>query len=446
MKHNKKIIYILLLAIIMVAPIKVRAAYSDSCINKYGKVEVVKTDNTTTFGGYGEIKNYSDDKNDDDQGQTEWKKSDVVFYSEIKAKIHYGNRFKVNDITYTIVPGDGTPSCTGIIPKSVTGDKSYVKLKFTINKGIVKEVKVSATQDHEKYPSIAIGKEGKREVKYRVWRNNGQTADNVKIDGCLKDFGSITLTAVGNRIHKITDTNLKTTYKKIAERKYEVVLRGFKGSSVDPRPSDIIQYATYEICTSDTECFKGRITGSFLAQNEGHATFVVDFSKSKHYIQQFKISGVTNNKEGSNKLMIWSDFKSVASGGDGIPKKVTLSCDSAPPSLSSGGAITTSTGSVNIEEGEQLGDMTPDEMACDDKIKELIHKYWGWLMFLTPLFLLIMMTVDFVKAMSMNDADSVKKASNAAFKRVIAAVVLFATPWIVSVVFTWLGLEKYICF
>ena len=65
-------------------------------------------------------------------------------------------------------------------------------------------------------------------------------------------------------------------------------------------------------------------------------------------------------------------------------------------------------------------------------------------MFLTPILLIVMITLDFLKAMTSGDSDSIKKSSNDAFKRVIAAVVLIMLPWALSVIFGWFGLN--ICF
>lgn len=91
-----------------------------------------------------------------------------------------------------------------------------------------------------------------------------------------------------------------------------------------------------------------------------------------------------------------------------------------------------------------ITDVDVYKVKCDDKIRNLINEYWKYVMFLTPLLLIVMMTIDFVKAMSSGDADAIKKCSNDAIKRVIAAVILLALPWALNVVFGWFGLE--ICF
>ena len=105
-----------------------------------------------------------------------------------------------------------------------------------------------------------------------------------------------------------------------------------------------------------------------------------------------------------------------------------------------------------VEEGQKIEDLTPTDRNvadimkddCDNNLKKIIEKYWKWVMFLTPILLIVMITLDFLKAMTSGDSDSIKKSSNDAFKRVIAAVVLIMLPWALSVIFGWFGLN--ICF
>lgn len=105
-----------------------------------------------------------------------------------------------------------------------------------------------------------------------------------------------------------------------------------------------------------------------------------------------------------------------------------------------------------VEQGKSIDDLTPtkrkvsDAMKddCDSSLKSLIEKYWKWIMFLTPILLIVMITIDFLKAMTSGDADAIKKSSTNAFKRVIAAIILIMLPWALDVVFDWFGLQ--ICF
>lgn len=115
-------------------------------------------------------------------------------------------------------------------------------------------------------------------------------------------------------------------------------------------------------------------------------------------------------------------------GGSGVAKaRITMYSDSST--------------NKELSSGEVKKGINDD---CDNNLKEIIKKYWKWVMFLTPILLIVMITLDFLKAMTSGDSDSIKKSSNDAFKRVIAAIVLIMLPWALSVIFGWFGLN--ICF
>lgn len=95
----------------------------------------------------------------------------------------------------------------------------------------------------------------------------------------------------------------------------------------------------------------------------------------------------------------------------------------------------------------QVADNKPSETIkgnCDNSLKDLLHHYWKWVMFATPILLIVVMTMDFIKAMASGDADSIRKSTSNAIKRVIAGIILLALPWALEVLFGWFGLE--ICF
>ena len=62
-------------------------------------------------------------------------------------------------------------------------------------------------------------------------------------------------------------------------------------------------------------------------------------------------------------------------------------------------------------------------------------------MFLVPVALIILITVDFVKGIVASDAETLKKSANAALKRTIAAVVLLTLPVILSLILGWFGID-----
>ena len=77
----------------------------------------------------------------------------------------------------------------------------------------------------------------------------------------------------------------------------------------------------------------------------------------------------------------------------------------------------------------------------DTTISELIEKYWSWIMILAPVALMLLISIDFVKAIMSSDADMLKKSSYAALKRTIAVVVLLMLPVILNLLLGWFGIE-----
>lgn len=70
----------------------------------------------------------------------------------------------------------------------------------------------------------------------------------------------------------------------------------------------------------------------------------------------------------------------------------------------------------------------------------LLKKYWSWVTFLVPFALIGFISYDFIRAVTSNDSDAVKKSSSNAFKRVIAAILLLLLPYFVYVIMGWFGL------
>lgn len=78
--------------------------------------------------------------------------------------------------------------------------------------------------------------------------------------------------------------------------------------------------------------------------------------------------------------------------------------------------------------------------SCTD-VSGLIHDYWKYIMVIVPILLIVMMTLDFFRALSKGDSDSIKKAGNNAVKRTIAAVILLALPALLGLIFDLVGLD-----
>lgn len=87
-------------------------------------------------------------------------------------------------------------------------------------------------------------------------------------------------------------------------------------------------------------------------------------------------------------------------------------------------------------------------LDCKNKavITDTVRYYWKYVIILAPILLLVMCTVDFMKAVMSGDNDALQKSGTNALKRVIAMIVLLLVPTILSIVFTWFGIEQALCF
>lgn len=84
------------------------------------------------------------------------------------------------------------------------------------------------------------------------------------------------------------------------------------------------------------------------------------------------------------------------------------------------------------------------QIQCDTGLKDFINEYWKYIMVITPILLMVMMSLDFAKAIFSSDSELVQKASSNSIKRVLAAVLLLCLPLIVDTILSFFGLE--LCF
>ena len=87
------------------------------------------------------------------------------------------------------------------------------------------------------------------------------------------------------------------------------------------------------------------------------------------------------------------------------------------------------------------GEIINSSATSCTEVSDLIHDYWKYVMVIVPILLIVMMTLDFFKAVGKGDSESIKKAGNNTVKRAIAAVVLLALPALLGLIFSWFGLE-----
>ncbi len=96
-------------------------------------------------------------------------------------------------------------------------------------------------------------------------------------------------------------------------------------------------------------------------------------------------------------------------------------------------AATTSSASIGAGEGQKL--------ECDESLSSFIKEIWKYFIIFAPILLIVMVTMDFFKALFSSDADLLKKASSNAIKRVVATVILLFLPLVISTILDFFGLE-----
>ncbi len=90
-----------------------------------------------------------------------------------------------------------------------------------------------------------------------------------------------------------------------------------------------------------------------------------------------------------------------------------------------------------------VGDKTK-AINCDDSMLAVVNNYWDYVIIIVPILLILMCTIDFVKATASNDDDALKKAVSDTIKRTIAAVLLLALKMLITTIMTIFGLS--VCF
>ncbi len=152
-------------------------------------------------------------------------------------------------------------------------------------------------------------------------------------------------------------------------------------------------------------------------------------------------TGEKDKKFGKNEFNINHDGDS--SGDTHTTKKGTTSTSIDGDVIGGGAAAGTKKGKAKkeaIKTNESGEIINSGSTSCTD-VSDLIHDYWKYVMVITPILLIVMITIDFFQALAKGDNDSIKKAGNNAIKRTIAAVVLLALPALLSLIFSLVGLD-----
>lgn len=106
-----------------------------------------------------------------------------------------------------------------------------------------------------------------------------------------------------------------------------------------------------------------------------------------------------------------------------------------------GNSIVTKADYVKKVDTDKTYDIESGNIGCTQDIKDLINDYWKYIMILAPTGLILLIVVDFVKALTSSDVDQLKKSANTALKRTISTVVLLMLPLLLGMVLEWFGID-----
>lgn len=89
--------------------------------------------------------------------------------------------------------------------------------------------------------------------------------------------------------------------------------------------------------------------------------------------------------------------------------------------------------------GIGIGDS--QKIKCDDSLKSFISEIWKYFVIFGPILLIVMVSLDFFKALFSSDSDMLTKAGSNTVKRTISAIILLLLPLIIETILGFFGLE-----
>lgn len=180
-------------------------------------------------------------------------------------------------------------------------------------------------------------------------------------------------------------------------------------------------------------------------------TFKYVFKLNKKHIYMIKFEGTYY--DANNKLQNFETKKFLVkkSGlGNGTDHELINKTSANNKHIDSGDETTKQGPDADTAKGKardeviktnESGEIINSSATSCTEVSGLIHDYWKYVMIIVPILLIVMITIDFFKALAKGDSDSIKKAGNNTIKRVISAVVLLALPALLGLIFSWFGLD-----
>lgn len=91
--------------------------------------------------------------------------------------------------------------------------------------------------------------------------------------------------------------------------------------------------------------------------------------------------------------------------------------------------------------GIGIGDSQKITCDDDDSLKSFIGETWKYFIIFGPILLIVMVSLDFFKALFSSDSDMLTKAGSNTVKRTISAIILLLLPLIIETILGFFGLE-----
>ena len=240
-----------------------------------------------------------------------------------------------------------------------------------------------------------------------------KAASNFNTGDCIEDFGKITFISAGSD----NDVGGKVFFSNKSKTGSWSTSTVTFDAKVQATTNHKIKSIGYSINSKDGFSCNGIITGSLVENNTGHVKIGVEINKG--YVIDMAFWGYSVSRSGNGKT------DTTKSNVVNVKREMT---DAEKKELE--------------DSGYEIGG--GDKLTCTT-IDDIIGEYWSWVMILSPVVTMLLITLDFLKVIvNGKAAEEMKKATDRTLKRVIALVLLLMLPVITSFIFGLFNIET--CF
>lgn len=384
----------------------VQAKYSDlNCLHKYGgEISEIETGNKNWVGGlvniYGEEQYHG--------GKVYWAKSRTM---NVEVKSSIGER--LSKINYYIFEPYGSMLCSGTID-----DYNKAKQSATFSITFTKTTPANGLQLRVSMEDTGgVYADDKGEETFFYIDNEPPTL-TTKLAYISKESGARYLNLKFNVADDLSGVDLDKIEFKVSKE------GGYYSTEEFEQSVSSFLYST----SPNTD-----ISMKIPLSDAGEGKFNV-------YVEAYDAAG--NSVETQDGLFF--DTINVGTGLQ-LPGSTAPTEPGAPTTTQSWTKTTATTTKSGYVPGKtsltnfSIGDS--QKLICDPDIQNFVKYAWKYALILAPILLIVMITVDFSKAIMSSNEDLLKKASSNAIKRTIATLLLLCLPLLLSTILDFFGLE-----